>query len=274
MKKGTQALMKYKKLKRRLDLPLWQVNGLLESLWQITAESAPRGDIGKFSNEDIAAAMEYGGDEEKLIFELTDCEWLDPSDRYRLVVHDWPDHCPNYIKGNIEHKGGFATADPKDRPKGHPKDTPKGQDTSDIDTLRDTPGATPDPTPPSLVLPNPVQPSQEQPNTCSNPTDSERGRFEYPEDFDKWWEAYPKKVGKKAAFKRWKEAIKTLGGGDQAKWHLLEAAQAYSESPLVKSGSGVHDPQGWLNQGKYDDDRTAWVPVGHTQAAVEIDPYK
>lgn len=111
MKANTTEHMKFMKLKRRLNLPKWQVTGLLESIWQLTAKSAPRGDIGRYTNEEIAAHIEWDGDEHELIDELVKAGWLDECEDHRLVVHDWPDHAPNFIKGGISSRNEqFAVA--------------------------------------------------------------------------------------------------------------------------------------------------------------------
>ena len=94
MKAGTESKAKFKKLQRRLGLRQWQCVGLLESVWQVTARDAPRGDIGRLSNEDIAATIEWEGDENELVATLVATGWLDECDTHRLVVHDWHDHCP------------------------------------------------------------------------------------------------------------------------------------------------------------------------------------
>lgn len=93
--------LKFLKLKRRLALPHWQVVGLLESLWLFTQTNAAAGDIGRHSDEDIAAGIEWAGDPGELIDALVNCRWLDRCDRCRLVVHDWEDHAPNHLKGNL-----------------------------------------------------------------------------------------------------------------------------------------------------------------------------
>ena len=105
MKTGTTAKSKFKKLKRRLGLPLCQVVGILESLWLTTYSDAPDGDIGRMSNEDIAAAIEFDGDPDALIAALADSGWLDRSERFRLIVHHWSQECANFHKGNYRRHG-------------------------------------------------------------------------------------------------------------------------------------------------------------------------
>jgi len=111
MKANTVNTIKFKKLKMRLGLTQWQTVGLLESIWAITASSAPCGDIGKFSNEDICASIEWDGDYDAVIDALIATGWIDESDEFRLVIHDWSDHCPTYIKGNLaKHGRSFSSA--------------------------------------------------------------------------------------------------------------------------------------------------------------------
>ena len=76
MKREAVGHTKMKRLCRRLDIPQWQGVGLLESIWHLTAREAPRGDIGKLSDEDIALAIDYRGDESKLIEALIASGWL------------------------------------------------------------------------------------------------------------------------------------------------------------------------------------------------------
>lgn len=107
----TQAIqsVKFLRLKRKLKLAHWQAVGILESLWLITQTNAPRGDIGRLSNDDMAAMIEWPGDADELVDGLVACGWLDRSDEYRLLVHDWQHHCPAYIRGSLSSQGiGFA----------------------------------------------------------------------------------------------------------------------------------------------------------------------
>ena len=119
MKRGTTETFKFKKLKRRLGMTEWQVTGLLESIWNLAIVSAPAGDIGKLSNEDIAASIEYEQDPDELVKHLVACGWLEEDPEFRLYVHDWSDHVPNFIRGNFaKHKKMFADQVAKQRQSG------------------------------------------------------------------------------------------------------------------------------------------------------------
>lgn len=108
MKRGTQNKIKFKRLACRLKKPLYQVMGLLTALWDATVTNAPAGNIGRLDNKDIAAALEWEGDADELIDALVDAQWLDRDDRpaaaggYRLVVHQWSEHCPDYVRSMVK----------------------------------------------------------------------------------------------------------------------------------------------------------------------------
>lgn len=101
MKKGTQDHAKFNTLKAILKVPRYVVSGLLEELWSFAATSAISGDVGRYSNFQIAANMEWDGDPDELINALVESGWLDQDDESRLVVHDWFEHCPDWVKKRI-----------------------------------------------------------------------------------------------------------------------------------------------------------------------------
>jgi hypothetical protein len=101
MKREAISHTKMKRLCRRLDIPLWQGVGLLESIWHLTAREAPRGDIGKLSDEDIALGIDYHGDEGALIDALVSCGWIDRDPVARLCIHDWHEHTDDHIHNRL-----------------------------------------------------------------------------------------------------------------------------------------------------------------------------
>ena len=97
MKKGTDALAKFLLMKKDLKLPKFAAKGLLQDIWDFTALNTPEGNLGKYTNEEIAMFLEYEGDPDELIAVLLRRRWLDADDEHRLLVHDWPDHCEDGI---------------------------------------------------------------------------------------------------------------------------------------------------------------------------------
>ncbi|NQV27748.1 MAG: hypothetical protein HQ518_25650 [Rhodopirellula sp.] len=105
MKVGTTELVKFRHLKRALGLPHFGAVGILESLWMFAAKNSPLGDIGKHSNEDIACMVEWDESPDELIDHLVKYRWLDAHPEHRLVIHDWSEHAPNWLKGNLASRG-------------------------------------------------------------------------------------------------------------------------------------------------------------------------
>lgn len=109
MKHTTVNLIKFKRLQRKLKIPKYQAIGILEALWVSCYSNAQDGAIGRLSNEDIAAEIEWEGDADLLINALRD-GWLDDAPMpMRLVIHDWSEHCASFLKGNfVNQKREFA----------------------------------------------------------------------------------------------------------------------------------------------------------------------
>lgn len=83
--------------------------GHLELLWHFTMESARRGDIGQFENIEIADEIGWDGDPDEIIEILASTGWIDRDEQHRLLVHDWHEHAPTFIKRTIHRSGGFLT---------------------------------------------------------------------------------------------------------------------------------------------------------------------
>lgn len=109
MKSGTLDMTKFKRLRRKLNESERGAAGLLECIWQRATKDCPRGDIGRFTNEEIAIMADWQGDPETLVDALVECGWFDPNDCHRLVIHDWHDHAPNWLRGVAARCGGFVT---------------------------------------------------------------------------------------------------------------------------------------------------------------------
>lgn len=110
MKRGTPDHPKTRMLAGRLNLKRYEVVGILESIWHFTASYAKRGDIGKWSNEEIARAVGWEGDPDELIDALVASKYLDECEQNRLLVHDWKEHADQTVARSEEVKKlGFAS---------------------------------------------------------------------------------------------------------------------------------------------------------------------
>ena len=200
MKAGTTENMKFIVLKRILGIPKYQAIGLLEGLWSLAASSAQDGAIGKFSDLEIAAWLEWEGDHEALIEALIEAGFLDPCDENRLVVHDWEEHCPNYIKANLK-SHGKAFKKPAKRVAMQPaKQTAKQPAMQHAEQ-----GATKS----SQVKSSQSKPRQEK--HMARPAARNGPRVDEPEEFLIAWSKYPKRDGgnpRARALKAWRSRIR------------------------------------------------------------------
>ena len=94
----------------------------------------------------------------------------------------------------------------------------------------------------------------------------------YPPDFEDFWRAYPKRTGKKAALRRWREAVKTT---DPA---LIAAKAAeYARSVAGTEKRYIKNPEGWLSAGRYEDEfepapaASSWLSVVDAPAVVDAE---
>lgn len=74
----------------------------------------------------------------------------------------------------------------------------------------------------------------------------------YSDDFEKFWKAYPKKVGKGGAYRAYKniKAVKTLLPD------MLDSLEKHKNSEQWKRNNGqfIPNPQTWLNQRRWEDE--------------------
>lgn len=116
MKRGTLRHPKTLDVAERLDCDPGVVFGILEALVHFTAEFAPRGDIGRWSDARIEAALEVPRLRAQvgpgaIVAALTAAGYLDADPVHRLLVHDWKDHADDGTKKKLA-RAGHAFAEP------------------------------------------------------------------------------------------------------------------------------------------------------------------
>jgi hypothetical protein len=106
MLEGTYTSPKIRRLAVILEIPWPQAIGLAGLLWRFAAKHAPTGEIGKHDDEDIATALEWPGDSTELVAAFVRSRLLDQAPNpTRLLVHDWPDHAPRYVRSTLQRRG-------------------------------------------------------------------------------------------------------------------------------------------------------------------------
>lgn len=101
MKRGTLEHPKLVELRDRLRVRRPTAVGYLEMLWHFTARFAPQGDIGRYSDRRIEAALDWSGGPGKLVDTLVNAGWLDRHPKWRLLVHDWHDHADDSVRKRL-----------------------------------------------------------------------------------------------------------------------------------------------------------------------------
>ncbi|MFO0904266.1 MAG: hypothetical protein U0939_14785 [Pirellulales bacterium] len=148
---------KVRRLAGLLGIRLFEAIGLLECLWHFTARHAICGDVGKWSDDEIAVAIDWPIDRvSELIDALVSARLVDPCPVHRLVIHDWQDHADDSTRKTIKKHGwnfvvpvgttpaGTAAA-PAASPTNSPplaraEETADGNKTDDLDAVREHSG--------------------------------------------------------------------------------------------------------------------------------------
>jgi hypothetical protein len=86
---------------------------------------------------------------------------------------------------------------------------------------------------------------QKTPPTCDSPPPSI-----YSADFETFWTAYPRKIGKKAAWNEWRRHKVNLATA-------LKAIEQQRKAGMFKEQQYIIYPQRWINQGRWEEIETA-----------------
>ncbi|MEM9151372.1 MAG: hypothetical protein AAGB19_13070 [Cyanobacteria bacterium P01_F01_bin.3] len=96
---------KTKELAYTLEVPLPHAVGLLELLFAFVGQQTPQGNVGKWSNAVIAGEAGWHLDADHFVESLVAVGFLDQDDVHGLLVHDWADHCPNWVHAKLKKAG-------------------------------------------------------------------------------------------------------------------------------------------------------------------------
>lgn len=97
MKRGGPTHPKFARLGAALGIPPAYAVGLMETLYEYAGNYAPRGDIGRLSDEEICRGAGYPGEAKQLVEAMVKEGLLERSRRYRLVIHDWSVHANDWV---------------------------------------------------------------------------------------------------------------------------------------------------------------------------------
>lgn len=219
MKRGTPDHPKVVRLAKVLAVRRHVAVGLLEMLWHLTARYTPAGDVGKWSDDEIATALDWDQDPARLIGAFVGCGLLEPHPMHRLIVHDWPEHADDSVKLLLKRRDlSFVSR--------------HVATCSDINLL-------PKPLPKPLPLPLP------EPKRVHRSL-----RSLAPADFEDAWNAYGHKENRAEAEKAWEQTASTR----PALPDLLTAIARYHATPKWRDGVRLHFST-WLRRRRYADEQ-------------------
>ncbi|HOX22260.1 MAG TPA: hypothetical protein PLL10_02255 [Elusimicrobiales bacterium] len=253
-------------LSQRLGIPTVSAIGHLHLLWYAALEKQEDGDLSCWPDEVIAHNAYWNGNPADFVVALRECGWLDGR-----LIHDWLDYAGRFLEGRYAGNSGrlaeiWATHGKQRGEKPAAKLSSalasnlqaNRQETSKhtckpacelplnvrvkSKELRDTTKTT-------------ISSAAAAPDALSagkNPTLA--GKTPYPQEFETFWQAYPRKVGKAAALKRWKTQKPPLT-------EVLKALELQRACGQWQDISLIPHPETWINKRRWEDDPAAYAPA-------------
>ena len=218
-----------------LTLPAVHVVGHLHALWHTVLEQQENGDLTDWPDDMIAQAAAYPGPASAFVSALQARKWLDGK-----IIHDWMDYAGRYLLMK------YRTSNPKRLLQIQKLHQSVSRSVSSRTKVR----------PKSDILRRDNKPN------ITNPHQT----LTAPSDFERFWECYPRKEGRKAARVAWNKA--TDKPGIEVIEHAIERARA-TEQWQGNNGKFIPHPTTWLNQGRWADEPMKGLPNGH----VNIPPF-
>lgn len=242
-----------------LDIELPHAMGLIISFWLWALDNAPTGSLGSISNRMIARAARWNGNSDDLVDAFKSAELLDENEDGELEIHDWNDYAGTLIErreserqrsrdrraaakkskadssgeeerppDNHEPTAGQTAGRPPDRPQDDHEPTGGRVEKSRVEKSRvDVIVGDRSPTPPSA----------------------------HADRFERFWQLYPRKVGKGAAKKSWNRIKPNAELFEIIMRKVSMAIQ--SEQWQKEGGRYIPNPATWLNQERWNDELPA-----------------
>jgi len=205
--------------------------GLLELLFHFTAQYAPQGDIGRYSDKRIAAALDWQGSVPKLIHSLVGAGWLDRDRSGALFVHDWSDHADRTTLQRLS-RAGKSTIQLN------------VELASKLCTQSETNNRTP-PEPEPYIA---IAIARAAPVPLTN-GQSPSGRFA------EWWARYPLKNGENLCAQLWVSVVTA-----ENESLVFSCLDRYLASEQVSRGV-LKRPNNWLHDCSRDNWKSDWPPA-------------
>jgi hypothetical protein len=187
--------------------------------------------------EDISIASGWDGEPQEFVGKLCEIGFLEECEEGIYHIHDWDHHNP--FAAFADERSERAREAAKARwNKEHAKGMQPACDSHASGKTSHQNGNAPSPSP---------SPTPKKKNTSSVYTD----------EFERFWQAYPRKIGKGAAFRTWKKLNGTRPDADE----LVRIVEQHKRSEQWKRDGGqyIPHPQTWLNQERWNDELSVQV---------------
>jgi len=247
MKRGAPNHPKMYALAEALGIRRPLAVGYVELLIHGTAQYAPQGDIGKFSDKRIAAMVDYPGKPEKLIAGLLQTGWIDRDSSARLVLHDWHQHADRTTLQWLSRQSKTAIV-------------PDHKDTAELCTQGELQERTPpipipntyisntntDPTPAHASAPPKDADAAPTSQKLSKTTQREPSRADVWFD-EEFWPNYWRKVNRAEALKTWRKHATS----EEIKNTIVAAVRAHAPGYCSREPQFRPHASSWLNARRY-----------------------
>lgn len=253
---GVRDHPKTRALARKLQCSRHEAIGILVTLWLWGLNNADRdGNILSATADDIADGIMYRGQSagqsaheaaEHLLESLISTGWIDVADDGHFILHDWDVWQDQWYKA-LDKRAKEAERKRKQRQCDNDSEMSAGQDYGQS-TGQDN--GTSDPNR------NRNRDRNHNRNLNINRDPKEESDVADPslqeKRFNEFWTAYPKKVGKKAAWAAWKKVKPDAELFDKIMTSISKAKA--TEQWQRENGRFIPNPTTWLNQGRWDDE--------------------
>jgi hypothetical protein len=192
------------------------------------------------TSEEVEIACGWSGRRGALTPILEEIGWIDVTpEGYR--IHDLMDHAPDYVRKRFDREFKRGQRPVTDR-------SVTGQRPDADRPLTPTPAPAPAPAP---ALP-PIAPRGGAPPGSRKRPPGDVGEEGYSQEFNRFWTVYPRRVGKAAAWRAWRQ-LAARRPPIEAILAAVDRASA-TEQWQRDGGQFVPHPATWLRRGGWDDE--------------------
>ena len=231
----------------------------LIDLWITVSMDRPDGILTGWDESDIAVSCGWEKEPSEFVSALIQTGWLNKNENGCYSIHDWPDHQPwacnskqrsETARKNIQKRWEAKRKAGDDTNSNTETIQPEYEQYTDgIQTVIPNGYGTDTPLPSSPILTLPIK---EKDLLSDSPESDQKEKPVYPESFEKFWIAYPKKEGKGAAYKSYQKIKAPRPSLNK----ILDSIETHSKTEKWKNKQYIPLPATFLNQRRWEDEFT------------------